>query len=223
MNSFSKKAVKIGTMFMLCAAISVFIPALYLWLRYGAWPGWSGLGSLASLLVPMSIVGWIVQPISYFPALGVAGTYMTWMAGSAADVRVPASAAAQNAAEVEPGSAEAEVASTLGVCTSIVVTVLVMLLFVIAGAAIVNILPPSVTAAFVYILPALVGALYTTLTLANRRVGSITLFINAILYFVLRKAGIPTAIIMLLMVISGIIITIAIFRSQNKKSLIEKE
>lgn len=53
--------------------------------------GPAGLALEASLRLGGTVlaVSWIVQPISYFPALGVAGTYMTWLAGSAGDILRP--------------------------------------------------------------------------------------------------------------------------------------
>ena len=49
MTSFAKKAIKIGTIFLLCGVIGSFLPAIYVFVVYGAWPGWTGLGSLAAV------------------------------------------------------------------------------------------------------------------------------------------------------------------------------
>lgn len=218
MTSFSKKAIKIGTIFLLCGVLGSFLPAIYVFVVYGAWPGWTGLGSLAAVAATVLAVSWIVQPISYFPALGVAGTYMTWLAGSAGDIRVPCSVAAQQAVGVEQGSPKGEVISTIGVCVSIIVSFTIMTCMVLGGAALISMLPEVVTNAFVYILPAMAGALYTSMIMANKKIGFINLAVGVALYLLLTKLGVTSAIVMLALVIAGIIITIIVFNSEQKKT-----
>lgn len=216
MTSFSKKAMKIGTIFMICGIIGSFLPAIYVWIAYGVWPGWTGLSSIAAIAATVLAVSWIVQPISYFPSLGVAGTYMTWMAGSAADIRVPCSVTAQQACGVEQGSEKGEVVSTIGVCISIIVSFSIMTLLVLGGAALISILPKVVTDAFTYILPAMAGALYTSMILANKKIGFINLAAGLVAYILLVKAGVSSAIVMLALVIIGIVITVLVFNSEHK-------
>lgn len=216
MTEFSKKAMKIGTLFMICGIIGSFLPAIYVWVVYGAWPGWTGLGGIAAIAATVLAVSWIVQPISYFPSLGVAGTYMTWMAGSAADIRVPCSVTAQQAVGVEQGSEKGEVISTIGVCVSIMVSFTIMTLLVLGGATLISILPKTVTDAFAYILPAMAGALYTSMIMANKKIGFINLAIGVVAYIALTKAGMSSAVVMLSLVIIGIVITIVVFNADQK-------
>lgn len=218
MTAFSKKAIRIGTVFLLCGLVGSFLPAIYVWIAFGVWPGWAGLGSLAAVAATVLAVSWIVQPISYFPALGVAGTYMTWMAGSAGDIRVPCSVAAQQAAEVKQGSPQGEVMSTIGVCVSIIVSFAIMTCMVLGGAALISMLPSYITDAFAYILPAMAGALYTSMIMANKKIGFINLAVGVALYILLTNLGVPSALVMLALVIAGIIITIIVFNVAQKRT-----
>lgn len=143
---------------------------------------------------------------------------MTWLAGSAGDIRVPCSVAAQQAVGVEQGSPKGEVVSTIGVCVSIIVSFTIMTCMVLGGAALISMLPEVVTNAFVYILPAMAGALYTSMIMANKKIGFINLAVGVALYILLTKLGVTSAIVMLALVISGIVITVLVFNSEQKKT-----
>lgn len=47
---------------------------------------------------------WFVEPISYFPVVGAAGTYMAFLSGNISNMRIPCASMAQVAADVEPGT-----------------------------------------------------------------------------------------------------------------------
>lgn len=79
-------------------------------------------------------------------------------------------------------------------------------------------LPEVVTNAFVYILPAMAGALYTSMIMANKKIGFINLAVGVALYILLTKLGVTSAIVMLALVISGIVITVLVFNSEQKKT-----
>ena len=46
-------------------------------------------------------VVWIVEPISYFPIIGVSGTYMAFISGNVRNLRIPCAMVAQKIAGVE--------------------------------------------------------------------------------------------------------------------------
>ena len=57
---------------------------------------------------------WFVEPISYFPIVGVAGTYMAFVSGNISNLRIPCAMIAQKAAGVEPGTDRGSIVATLG-------------------------------------------------------------------------------------------------------------
>ena len=64
-----------------------FVPVIYLGIRYGLWPQFgpvlSGWISIAGVIG----ISWIMQPIQFFPILGVAGTYMSNISGNISNMR----------------------------------------------------------------------------------------------------------------------------------------
>ena len=64
---------------------------------------------------------WIIEPLSYYPVLGVPGTYMAFLSGNISNLRLPCAAAAQEAADVEAGTPQASIISTVAIAASIFV------------------------------------------------------------------------------------------------------
>jgi hypothetical protein len=120
-------------------------------------------------------ISWLVQPISFFPLMGTAGNYVGWLTGSVADIKSPAAAMAHKVTEYEDGTQEAEVIRTMGIIVSTFVCVSLVTLFAFAGAQIVAMLPDPVKKAFVFMLPAVFGAVYADLSSKNILMGILTI------------------------------------------------
>src|SRR5699024_981863 len=99
----------------------------------GAHPGW---GVIATGLVGYtSFIGimWVLEPITYYPTLGGAGTYLAFLTGNIANMCLPCSSAAQKAVNAEPGSRIAEVAGVFGIAVASLTNVAVLIIMVIGG------------------------------------------------------------------------------------------
>src|SRR5690606_14908977 len=136
---FTKQIIKWGRLTNLIAIPLCFIPAGVMALVFGAMPpvadilkGWVLIASIYGIYA-------IVEPISYFPVLGLPGTYMSFLAGNIGNMRVPCSAVAQEAVGVEPGSKRAELVSTLGIAGSIITNLIVVTIAAVGGAAIMSV------------------------------------------------------------------------------------
>lgn len=107
--------VKWGKITMLLGIITCFGPALVISVIYGCMPPVSAI--IAGTIAQISVSGafYIVEPISYFPILGIPGTYLTFLSGNTSNMRVPCSSVAQEAAGVEMGSDKGSVVSTIGI------------------------------------------------------------------------------------------------------------
>ncbi|MDY3868104.1 MAG: hypothetical protein SOZ52_01880 [Pyramidobacter sp.] len=150
-NKWGKITNTIGILF-------AFFPLIAFGVFYGYWPK-----------VPDVMLGWmnitaafgsyyVMQPIQFFPILGVAGTYMSNLSGNIMNMRVPCSIAAEKAAGVEAGTQEAEICATIGSAVSTLINIVILTLAVIAGVSVLNMLPKSMVASLQYLLPALLGA-----------------------------------------------------------------
>ncbi len=157
---WEKPVNRIGTLTIVLCILATFVPGLYLIIRYDAWLGWAAFRGALLLGVVYFGVNWIVEPLAYYPALGNAGTYLSWLAGSVAQQRIPASVTAKTSLGLEDGTQEAEVVSVAAICGSIVTNLVVLTLTAIFGTLILNAMPEAVSNALSnYILPGMFGAM----------------------------------------------------------------
>lgn len=178
---FTKKIISTGRWTMFLAIAFSFLPAIYLWARYGAIPPVKNILTGWFLIASMYGAFYIVEPISYFPILGISGTYMSFLSGNIANVRVPASAVAQDALGVEPGSQKAELVSTISIAGSIITNLVILTIGAFAGNAIIGVLPKFVTTAFGFVFPAIMGALLTMFALKAYKCAIVGLIVGIII------------------------------------------
>ena len=119
----------------------------------------SGMISIAGFVG----VVWFVEPISYFPTLGPAGTYLAFLSGNIGNMRLPVIAATQDALELEPGSDEAEVAGIYAIISSTFINLIILGVVMVAGQFIVNTLPETFLNSFRFALPGILGAMIVML------------------------------------------------------------
>lgn len=168
---FTKPIIKTGRWTLLLAIPLSFLPAIYLWLRYGAIPPVGAI--LTGWFLIASIFGsyYFIEPISYFPVLGVSGTYMSFLAGNIGNMRLPVAAVAQEALKTEPGTHKHELVAVLAIAGSIITNLVVVAITATAGATIMSILPPAVIAAFDYVLPSIFGPMFAMFAIKHPKFG----------------------------------------------------
>ncbi len=174
---------KIGKITGTLGVILAFCPALLLAVVYGILPKPAAL--LTAFISGASAFGvlWFVEPISYFPVVGTAGTYMAFLSGNISNMRVPCASMAQVSAEVEPGTEKGSVIATLGMAVSIVINVAVLTIGAILGSSVLSMLPEGIKAALNYLLPALFGALLVQFGIKMKKHSITMLVIAMALYF----------------------------------------
>lgn len=79
-----------------------------------------------------------VEPISYFPVLGVTGTYMAFLSGNISNMRLPCAAVAQDASDVKPGTPQGSILSSLGMAVSVVINIFVLSVGVALGSVVLS-------------------------------------------------------------------------------------
>jgi hypothetical protein len=163
--------VRWGRLTNLIGIVLAYIPAVLLFLVYDLRPPIGAVITGFIMQASVSGVFWFVEPISYFPVLGIPGTYMSFLSGNIGNLRLPASVAAQEAANVEPGTEQGTVIATIGVAMSIIVNIVVLTIGVILGASVLSKLPQGVVTALNNILPALFGAMFGQQFISNPKIG----------------------------------------------------
>jgi hypothetical protein len=212
-EQWRKKSSKIGMISIGLIIMLMFGPIIYLKVAYGVFPDWSTALTAWGTIAAAFGVYYFVEPLSYYPILGITGTYMAFTAGSISDIRMPASAVAQEAAGVKFGSPEGSVVSTIGVAGSLITTLTVVFFTAIVGTKIIGVLPETIVVALkAYTVPAIFGASYVLFCKFAPKLSFIVL-ITTILYLFL-----PSINYGLYMIVS-VVLAILIARIMYKKGL----
>jgi len=182
-SKFTPAVVKWGMITVWIGVVLSFLPALYIWSAHGLLPSTAEI--LKGFGLILAIVGafWFVEPISYYPVLGLPGTYLSFLAGNISNLRVPCSAVAQEAAGVQEGSAQGSIISTIAIAVSMFVNTIILFIGAVGLAALVGSLPATVLHAFDFILPAIFGAIFGQFALRSYTLGAIALALGLVLNF----------------------------------------
>lgn len=182
-DEYTSQVHKIGKLTGYIGVVLAFIPVIVLAVVYGIVPKPAAL--LTAFISGASAFGvlWFVEPISYFPVVGPAGTYMAFLSGNISNMRIPCASMAQVAAEVEPGTEKGSIIATLGMAVSIIINVSVLTIGAILGTSVLALLPDSIKAALNYLLPALFGALLVQFGMKMIRHSIIMVVVAFALYF----------------------------------------
>lgn len=210
-QEFIPQIIKYGRTTILLGIILSLVPALVLTFVFGYKPPIEAI--IAGTLAQMSVSGafYIVEPISYFPILGIPGTYMAFLSGNLVNMRIPCAVSAQKAAEVEEGTNEGAIVSTLGIAVSIIINVLFLSIAVFLGSSVLSSLPKEVIRILNLILPALFGAVFGQFAVQRPKLGGVAIVIAGIMTFLLKKGflaflpGTPTYAVIIVSVFGTIL------------------
>lgn len=144
-----------GTLWAMIA-VTLTLP-VYLSFVLGLHPGWGPI--LAGFLTYASIVAavWVVEPISYYPVLGVSGTYLAFLNGNIGNMVLPSASVAQSVVGAEPGTKKGELTATLAITGAAIMNTTILIFVILGGSVLITFLPESVIAAFGFVLPAIYG------------------------------------------------------------------
>ena len=205
-----RKSAKIGMIMIVIVIILMFGPLIYLKIAYGVFPQWSVALTAWGTIAAAFGVYYFVEPLSYYPILGISGTYMAFTAGSISDIRMPASSIAQEAAGVKFGSPEGSVISTIGVAGSLITSLTVVFITAVAGTTIIGFLPDTIVDGLKsYTVPAIFGATYVLFCKFSPKL-SFLVIISTIFYLLL--AGINYGLYMITCVIVSVVVARILYK-----------
>lgn len=214
-QSFTKPIIKHGMWTNLLAIVLSFLPALVLYFYYGAFPGFHSILTGWMLIASVFAIYAIVEPISYFPILGLPGTYMSFLSGNIGNMRVPCSAIAQEAVGVTPGTKKAELVSTLGIAGSIITNIIVVTIAAVGGAALMKMFPPVIIEAFTYVAPAIFGAIFALYASKNYKYGAFALVLVGFMLLVIQV--LPTYIMIPVAVFGTVVFAFKTYKEPAKE------
>lgn len=145
---------------LLAAALSLG-PALVLLTVFEIVPPTQAItGAFLSVVATFGIF-WFVEPVSYYPVLGVPGTYMAFLSGNISNLRLPCAAAAQESAGVETGTPQGSLISTIAIAASIGVNISILTVGAFALVSVFQALPEMWKNALdSYLVPSVFGAIF---------------------------------------------------------------
>jgi hypothetical protein len=174
-KEFIPTIIKWGALTLWLAIIFSFGPPFYLWVAYKLVPSWGAIWRGFGLTVAAVGAFYIVEPISYFAVLGIPGTYQGFLSGNISNLKLPASAVAQEASGVQEGTERGSIVSSIAVGISVIVTIVLLFIGAFVTSMLVKHLPPFLTHAFSYILPAIFGAIFGQFFIRDVTLGVIAL------------------------------------------------
>lgn len=185
---------------------------LYLSFGLGYHPGWTPI--LSGFLAYASIIAavWVIEPISYYPVLGVSGTYLAFLNGNIGSMCLPAASIAQSVTGAKPGTKKGELTATLAISGAAIVNIVFLLLVVLGGSYFISIMPESITNTFKFVLPSIFGGVIAQFALQKPSWGIVGiafgLFVNL--------GPVPASLKTFLCILGTVIVCLLLDRLKNK-------
>jgi hypothetical protein len=178
MEEFHQKSHFWGRLTMWMVIILTLALPIYLSFVLGYHPGWAPI--LAGFLAFAAMVGyaWVIEPISYYPTLGVSGTYLAFLTGNISSMCLPSAASAQNALGVEPGTKKGEIVAALAIAAASLVNIAILAVIISGGSYLISIIPPEIQDTFQYIIPAIFGGIMAQFAIKKPIYGMIAIMIG---------------------------------------------
>jgi hypothetical protein len=204
-----------GRAWMTAALLVILAVPIAISIYFDTWPATGPLlGGLLPIMMIYVPIG-IIEVITFSPMLGSGATYLAFTTGNLTNLKVPCALNALEIAEIEPGSNQGEVISTIAVATSSLVTNLVLVLGVVLFVQLTPILAsPLLKPAFENILPALFGALGYLYISKNWKLAVVPLTLMVIIFII-----VPTAPVGILIPVSALS-AVAAARLMYKRNMI---
>lgn len=215
--SYRDSVHKMGRVWILSAlAMLLAVPAA-ICIYYNAWPPIGGVLKGLLSIVPIFWTVGVIEVFTYVPMLGTGGSYLGFVTGNLANLKVPCALNSMDRAGVQAGTEEGEVISTLAIATSSIVTTLIIALGVLLLSQIAPVLEsPVLKPAFENILPALFGALGVVFVSKDWKIAVAPLLVMVTLFLLVPSLASAVGIL----VPVGALIAIGVARILYKKNLL---
>lgn len=182
LNQWKKGSIRIGSPTNILAVLTSFIPVIWLCTTYDCWPPVSTVLTAWGMVAASFGAFYFVEPVSYYAALGMTGTYLSFLSGNIGNMRVPCAALALDVTKSETGSLQAEIVSTMAICGSIITNLIATTSAVIVGSAVLAVLPAFlVTGLTKYASSAIFGATFGNFAVKYPKIAVFSLGIPLVL------------------------------------------
>ncbi len=177
-EEYIPQIIKVGKITCWIGAIIVFLPATIVTFGFGIVPEATALTAALVAQLSVNAVWWFIEPVSFFPILGIPGTYASFLSGNISNLRIPCAAAALKATDTEVGTDESSVISTIGVGASVFVNIIMLVVGVFLGQILLENLSPDIRNALSFLLPALFGAVFAQFAIDDIKNGVVAMILG---------------------------------------------
>ena len=162
------------------------------------------------------LIGGIVEVITYAPILGTNGTYLGFITGNLANLKVPCAVNAREAAGVSNGSPEGEIVSTVSIAASTITTTIIIAIGVALLVPLTPVLESEALApAFHTAFAALFGGLAYKYFVKDLKLVPVPLGLAALLSFTLHLGS---SLLIPICSVVAIVYAVAIYKLTSKKN-----
>lgn len=180
---------RIGKISTLIAILLILMVPTVITIVYGKGVEIQMKNTISAIITLTAIYGVVsvVEVVSFSPFLGSAGTYLSFITGNIMNMKLPAATNALRVNNIERGTDEGEVITTLSIAASSIVTTIILFLgMLFLGKLLVPIITgPALAPAFNNVTPALTGALAAPYFMKNKKLSIPTVIAGCLLYLVL--------------------------------------
>lgn len=218
---YIKRTEKLGAIFTYCGFLLLLAVPVVISIAFDVWPtfGEIMLAVLPTLAVYVPVQ--IIEMVTYIPLLGRGGSYLAFITGNITNLKAPVAMNTLKTAEVEAGTEEGEIVTTLSVATSALVTNVVLaigvILFLVSGLADV-ISAPVLAPAFDNLLAALFGAMGVVFIGKNWKIAIAPIAVMLAIFFIVGSST-YTKIASVLVPVAALV-AIGVARILYKKNLL---
>ena len=182
MQEWKRDSIRIGSPTNILAALTAFIPVIWLCTVYDCLPPVSTVLTAWGMVAASFAAMYFVEPVSYYAALGLTGTYLSFLSGNIGNMRVPCAALALDVTDSTPGTIQAEVVSTMAICGSIITNLIATTSAVIVGSAVLSVLPEFIVSGLTqYASSAIFGATFGNFAIKYPKIAVFALAIPVVL------------------------------------------
>ena len=206
-----------GRIWILGALAMLVAVPVAICIYYSAWPPIGGVMKGFLSVAPIFWTVGVIEVFTYVPMLGTGGSYLGFVTGNLANLKVPCALNAMQSAGLKAGSDEGEVVSTIAIATSAIVTTAIIALGVLLLSQIRPFLEsPALQPAFDNILPALFGGLAVVYVSRNWKIAAAPLVFMIVLFICIPSLSSSVGVL----VPVGALIAIGVARLLYKKGLL---
>lgn len=188
-EQYTNNTHRIGKISTFIAILLILMVPAVITVIYGADTKIQISNTISAIITLTAIYGVVsvVEVVSFSPFLGSAGTYLSFITGNIMNMKLPAATNALRVNNVERGTDEGEVITTLAIgASSIVTTVILFLGMLFLGKLLVPVITgPALAPAFNNVTPALTGALAAPYFMKNKKLSIPTVIAGCLLYLIL--------------------------------------